>query len=298
MSKNKACVIGYPISHSLSPIIHNYWLKKYNIEGEYTAIEVKPEDLEQFILNLGKNGYSGCNITIPHKEKAWEVVSKFSGSPDDELYTVPNHIAFFMKAINTIVIDQNQHFVATNTDFIGFARNLLEAQPNYDYANSIALILGAGGAAKAVAFALASMNIAHIVIANRTLTKAFEVKEMMVEHFNYPEDKISVVEWEDRDAIIKSSNIVVNATSLGMKNQPDMDIDFSELQKKSLVTDIVYNPLETTFLRKAKEAGAIVVDGLGMLIHQAAPGFEAWFGQKPEIDEELRNAVLNHLENK
>lgn len=296
--KLKACVIGYPISHSLSPVIHNYWLKKYGIDGEYTAVEVKPEELESFILSLGKNGYKGCNITLPHKEKAWQVVSKFNKSPDDEFYTLPNHVAHFMQAINTIVIDQNNHFVATNTDFIGFARNLLESQPNYDYANSIAFIIGAGGAAKAIAFALASMNVQQIVITNRTIEKAFEVKDMMVKNFNFPDDKFSVIDWKDRSNILVNCNLIVNATSLGMKNQPELDIDLSDLPDNSLVTDIVYNPLETEFLKQAKKYGAITVDGLGMLIHQAAPGFEAWFGKKPEIDEELRQTVLNHLKNR
>jgi len=292
----KACVIGCPISHSLSPIIHNYWLKKYGIEGEYSAIEVKPEDLEDFIMMLGKNGFAGCNITLPHKEAAWQVVSKFSGSPDDEIYTLPNHVAHFMRAINTIVIDQNHHFVATNTDFIGFARNLIECQPNYDYQNSIAFIIGAGGAAKAIAFALASMNVAQIVITNRSIEKAFAVKDMMVQHFNYQEEKFNVIEWGKRSDVIASCNLVVNATSLGMKGQPPLEIDLSALPENSLVTDIVYTPLETPFLAQAKANGAIVVDGLGMLIHQAAPGFEAWFGVKPEIDDDLRQEVIKHLQ--
>ena len=289
----KACVIGYPISHSLSPVIHNYWLKKYNIKGEYSAIEVKPEDLEDFLLSLGSNGFRGCNITIPHKEKAWQIISKKNSGA--EISTLPNHVAHFMKAINTIVIDDNKNFVATNTDFIGFARNLMEAQPNYDYKNSIAFIIGAGGAAKAVAFALASLNVRQIVITNRTIEKCTEIKDMMVGEFKFPLDKFDIIPWEKRNEVIGHSSIIVNATSLGMKGQPDLDVDFSALKENTLVTDIVYNPLETTFLKRAKEKGAIIVDGLGMLLHQAAPGFEAWFGKKPEVDAELRNVVLKHL---
>ncbi len=291
----KACVIGYPISHSLSPVIHNYWLKKYDIEGEYSAIEVKPEDLEIFITNLGKSGFKGCNITVPHKEKAWEIISKFNQTPQD---TLPSHVANFMQAINTIVIDENNNYIATNTDFLGFARNLLEAQPDYDYKNSIAYIIGAGGAAKAVAFALASLNVSHIIITNRTISKAFEVKDMMVNNFNFPENKFDVVAWENRNDVFRNCNIVVNATSLGMKNQPELDVNFTGLPENSLVTDIVYNPLETDFLKKARASGAIIVDGLGMLLHQAAPGFEAWFGKKPEVDDKLRSEVLNYLKTK
>lgn len=294
-SKPKACVIGYPISHSLSPVIHNYWLKKYGIEGEYLAIEVKPERLESFILDMSKNGFKGCNITLPHKEKAWEIVSKFNGSPEDELYTLPNHIAYYMRAINTLVVDGSGNYVATNTDFIGFARNLLDRQPDYDYKNAIAYIIGAGGAAKAVAFALASMNIKQLVITNRTIEKAAEIKNMMTQNFGWSENNIDVVAWEKRSDVIPHCSIIVNATSLGMKGKENLDINFAGLKKDTLVTDIVYNPLETKFLKDAKAAGAITVDGLGMLLHQAAPGFEAWFGKKPEVDEDLRMTVLKGL---
>jgi shikimate dehydrogenase len=288
----KACVIGYPISHSLSPVIHNYWLRKYGIEGEYSAIEVAPKDLETFISSLVSSGFRGCNITIPHKEKAWEIFSKINHSAKN---TIPEQIADFMQAINTLVVDENNKLVATNTDFIGFARNLLSAQPDYDYKNAIAYIIGSGGAAKAVAFAFASMGVSQIVITNRTISKAFDVKEMMVNKFGWQANKFDVIEWEKRNEVIKHSSIIVNATSLGMKGQPELDIDLSGLRENTLVTDIVYNPLETTFLKRAKEKGAIVVDGLGMLLHQAAPGFEAWFGKKPEVDSELRQAVLKHL---
>ncbi len=293
MAKLKACVIGYPISHSLSPVIHNYWLKKYNIDGEYSAVEVKPEDLELFLKSLKQNGFKGCNITLPHKEKAWEIVSKFVG--DDG--ALPSHVARFMQAINTVALDENDNYIATNTDFIGFARNLLESQPDYDYMNSIAYIIGAGGAAKAVAFALASMNVKQIVITNRTIEKCFEIKNMLVKNFEYPESKFDIIPWEKRNDVFAYCNLVVNTTSLGMKNQPLLDINFNGLLEDSLVTDIVYNPLETDFLKRARAKGAIIVDGLGMLLHQAAPGFEACFGKKPEVDADLREAVLKRLRN-
>ncbi len=291
MSFPKACVIGYPISHSLSPVIHNYWLRKYGIAGEYSAVEVKPEDLSDFFAGMSAAGFKGCNITLPHKESAWQIFHKMGIKEDESL---PAHVANFMQAVNTVVIEDGR-FVATNTDFLGFARNLLEAQPNYDYANSIAYIIGAGGAAKAVAFALASMHVSHIILTNRTIEKAFEIQDMMVKGFGYPADKISVIAWDKRNDVFANCNLVVNATALGMKGKGELDVDMRALPENSLVTDIVYNPLETTFLKQAKSCGAITVDGLGMLLHQAAPGFEAWFGKKPEVDAELRNEVLKHL---
>jgi shikimate dehydrogenase len=299
MMKLRACVIGSPISHSLSPVIHNYWLKKYGIEGEYVAIEVKPDRLEAFLKDLDKAGFKGCNITVPHKEAAWQIISKMNEESDADSgsQTLPDHVAYYMRAINTVVVSKGG-LVGTNTDFVGFARNLLDRQPNYDYKNSIAYIIGAGGAAKAVAFALASMNVKQIVITNRTIERSFEIKDMMVKSFGYPEERFDVIPWEKRNDVFANCNIVVNATSLGMKGSEELDINFKGLLKDSLVTDIVYNPLETNFLKKAKAAGAITVDGLGMLLHQAAPGFEAWFGKKPTVDEDLRIEVLKHLKNK
>lgn len=290
----RACVIGYPISHSLSPVIHNYWLKKYNIAGEYKAIEVKPEELEGFILSLDKNGYRGCNITIPHKEKAFQIVSKLNMNKAKSEY-LPSQVAEIMGAVNTIVIDENKNLVATNTDFLGFARNLVENAPDFDYQRSVALILGAGGAGKAIAFALASMQIAGLVITNRTREKAEEIRNIMINDFSFPQDNIQVVDWEMREDILPHCNIVVNTTSLGMKNLNGNYINLTNLYPNSLVTDIVYNPLETDLLKQAKQLGHITVDGLGMLLHQAAPGFEGWFGKKPVVDKELREAVLKKL---
>jgi shikimate dehydrogenase len=289
----KSCVIGYPISHSLSPIIHNYWLKKYNIEGSYKAIEVLPENLEKFIKEMPQNGLTGCNITLPHKEAAWKIVSQMREFSDKD--TLPSHVAKYMKAINTIYINDAGEYIATNTDFIGFARNLIEAQPNYDYQNSIAYIIGAGGAAKAIAFALASMRVMQIVITNRTIDKCFEIKELLCKNFGFSENKFDIVDWEKRNEVFPHCNLVVNTTSLGMKGKAELEVDISKLPENSLVTDIIYNPLHTKLLTVAKNNGQIIVDGLGMLLHQAAPGFESWFGKKPEIDEGLRKAVLEKL---
>lgn len=289
----KACVIGYPISHSLSPIIHNHWLNKYEIEGSYEAIEVAPENLEKFIKEMPENGFKGCNITVPHKERAWEIISgmkKFS-----EKDTLPSHVARYMKAVNTIKIDDNGDYIATNTDFLGFARNLIEAEPNYDYQNSIAYIIGAGGAAKAIAFALASMRVMQIVITNRTEEKCYEIKELLCSNFGYSENKFDIIPWEKRNEVFNHCNIVVNTTSLGMKGKDELEVDISGLPENSLVTDIVYNPLETNLLKQARENKHIAVDGLGMLLHQAAPGFESWFGKKPEVDKGLREEVLLNL---
>lgn len=289
----KACVIGYPIAHSLSPIIHNYWLNKYEIEGSYEAIEVAPENLEKFLKEMPENGFKGCNITVPHKERAWEIISGMKEFSEKD--TLPSHVARYMKAVNTIKIDDNGDYIGTNTDFLGFARNLIEAEPNYDYQNTIAYIIGAGGAAKAIAFALASMRIMQIVITNRTEEKCHEIKELLCNNFGYSENKFDIIPWEKRNEVFKHCNLVVNTTSLGMKGKSELEVDISGLPENSLVTDIVYNPLETNLLKQAHENKHIAVDGLGMLLHQAAPGFESWFDKKPEVDEGLREAVLNKL---
>lgn len=292
----KACVIGYPISHSLSPVIHNYWLDKYNIEGSYDAVEVKPEHLEDFITNLDKNGFRGCNITVPHKEEAWNIISKLNKLEDAEQeLDLPQHVAKYMQAVNTLVVDEenDNNLVATNTDFLGFSRNLIENAPDFDYRNSVAYIIGAGGASKAIAFALACLHVQQIIITNRTREKAEEIKNILVNDFQYPEDNFDVIDWDRRNEFFEHCNLVVNTTSLGMKNMPELDVDISTLPENSLVTDIIYNPLETKLLKQARELGHVVVDGIGMLLHQAAPGFEAWFGKKPEVTEELKKLVLS-----
>ncbi len=293
----KSCVIGYPISHSLSPIIHNYWLDKYEIEGEYKKKEVKPEELESFILNLKENGYQGCNITVPHKEAAWKIINKHYGFEADEegKEFLPATVAKFMGAINTIVVGEDGKLIATNTDFLGFARNLIEKQPEFDYRNAVCLIVGAGGAAKAIAFALASMGVYQIVITNRTEEKCFAIKEMITQNFGYDEDRFDVVPWNLRNDAVKHCNFVVNTTSLGMKGQAELDLDISGLHENSLITDIVYNPLKTKLLQDAEKLGYNVVDGIGMLLHQATAGFEGWFGKRPIVDEKLREKVLREL---
>jgi shikimate dehydrogenase len=289
----KACVIGYPISHSLSPVIHNYWLKKYGIEGSYEAVEVKPEELTDFLLNLKKNGYEGCNITVPHKEKAFEILKDLAGKNTSD--NLPTEVAKMMGAINTVKVDDANNYTITNTDFIGFARNIISHQPEFDYPNSTPLILGAGGAAKAIAFALGAMHVQNVVLTNRTKDKAEELKKLMVEKLKFKEDRVIVIDWDLKEEVLPNINLLINTTSLGMKNQPPLDINISKIYPDSIVTDIVYNPLETKLLADAKAMGLKTIDGLGMLLHQAAPAFEGWFGVKPEVTTELRDAVLEKL---
>lgn len=297
-TNNKACVIGHPISHSLSPIIHNHWLQKYNIEGEYKAADVAPHELEEFLSNLTENGYRGCNITIPHKENAWKIISQSDKYQNNN--SLPAQIAKFMEAVNTVVIDRETgEYLATNTDFIGYARSLIEAEPEFDYRNAIAFVLGAGGAAKAVIFALFSMNVGHIVVCNRTHDKALEIERIMRNSFQLGDDKISVVKWENRNEAVKHCNIFVNTTSLGMNKdgvaQGEVDVDISQMSKPAIVSDIIYNPLKTALLERAEKSGLSAVNGLGMLMHQAAPAFEGWYGKKPEVDEELRKKLLSNF---
>ena len=263
----KAAVIGYPISHSRSPILHRFWLKQYEIAGEYTAIEVPPEGLADFIKTMTKNGFCGVNVTIPHKEAVINLL--------DEIDDTARKIG----AVNTIIAD-NGKLLGKNTDAYGFAENILP----FVRGKKKAVVLGAGGAARAVVYALHDIGFSEIVVTNRTLGRALELKDM-----NIP---ITVVGWAKRTEALDNANLLVNTTSLGMAGKPTLEIDLSLLPKTALVTDIVYSPLMTNLLARAQARGNATVDGLGMLLHQAVPAFAAWFGVKPVVSDELRSAVL------
>lgn len=288
----KAGVIGYPVSHSLSPRIHGFWLKKYGINGTYEAIEVKPENLEEFIkYDMANEKYAGVNVTLPHKERAFLLVdetSKLAYAQD-------------LKAVNTIIVRSGRS-IGKNTDVEGFIQNIVTAEPDFDFEKGKAVVLGAGGAARAVVFALANLKVPEIIITNRTKEKAEEIKKLLKEHYeDMLDQKIKIKNWEEKKEALKGANLLVNTTSLGMLGKEKLDIDLSLLPKDALVTDIVYNPIETDLLKAAKKRGNKTVDGLGMLLYQAAPGFKAWYcvgenaGIQPEVTEELRAYVLEGL---
>jgi shikimate dehydrogenase len=270
----KAAVIGYPVAHSLSPRLHNYWLKKYNIAGEYTAIEVLPENLADFIKSLDKNGFCGVNVTIPHKEN---VISFL-----DEI----DKYAQAIDAVNTIVV-QDGRLIGKNTDVYGFFENI---KP-YITGRKKSVILGAGGAAKAVVSALSLFEFSEIIITNRTKKRAEDLINRLDSRLR-GNDKIKIADWEKRSEILQDADLLVNTTSLGMTGKGELDINLEKLPKTALVTDIVYNPLITPLLAQAQARGNLIVDGLGMLLHQAVPAFEAWFGVRPEVTEDLRKYIL------
>jgi shikimate dehydrogenase len=271
----RAFVIGDPISHSRSPLIHNHWLTKYGIAGSYEAIHVKQNELPHFLASIIAHGYSGGNVTIPHKEAV--------------LAAIPGHdtIAAQIGAANTIWVESGG-LRATNTDSFGFAQNLDDHVPNWDHGKT-ALVLGAGGAARAILHALLSRGFVDVRIANRTVGRA----EELAASFG---SKVSAYAFAGLDALGSTADLVVNTTSLGMKGEGAIPLDFTKLRRSAIVTDIVYVPLMTPFLAAAQAAGLRTVDGLGMLLHQARPGFEKWFGILPEVTPELRNLIIKDLE--
>lgn len=266
----KAGVMGWPIEHSLSPKLHFYWLQKYNIQGSYLPIAVAPEQLGVVLKTLYLQGYSGVNLTVPHKEAALQIVDHV------------DHNALRIGAVNTVVVREDGTLEGRNTDAYGFTQNLLSA--GYKSNGKPAVILGAGGAARAAIVALLDMGVASIRILNRTLDKA----EVLVEEFG---SELSVHALNDK-AALKDVSLLVNATSLGLKGQPPLVIDLQHLPKDALVTDMVYAPLMTDLLKQAEARGNKIVDGLGMLLHQARPAFEAFFGVDPDVTPELRRYVL------
>lgn len=267
-----AGVIGCPVGHSRSPILHGTWLKYYGLRGHYVPLHVEAEDLERVLRAMPAMGFVGANVTIPHKEAALALA--------DEASETARQIG----AANTLTFRAGR-ILADNTDSYGFMQNLLDGAPDWQPDAGPALVLGAGGAARAVLVALTQAGAPEIFLANRTRARADDLARMLG-------GPIRVLDWESYADALSNVGLVVNTTSLGMEGQPTLDFPAHALRAETVVTDIVYTPLETQLLRDAKVQGCRVVDGLGMLLHQAVPGFERWFGQRPEITDTLRRAVL------
>lgn len=268
-----AAVIGHPIAHSKSPMLHGYWLKKYGIAGHYIPMDVTPENLETVLRNMHKMGFVGANVTIPHKTRALEIADQVTDR------------ATLIGAANTLIFHEDGKILADNTDGYGFIQNLRQSAPDWDPAAGPAVVLGAGGAARAVVASLLDVGVPEIFITNRTRVRA----EQLRDDFGA---RLKVVEWVNAADVMEDGATIVNTTSLGMTGKPDLKVSLDGLQAGSLVTDLVYTPLRTPFLEEAAQKGCVTVDGLGMLLHQATPGFERWFGPRPEVTEELRQVIL------
>lgn len=272
----RACVIGWPIAHSRSPLIHGSWLAAYGIAGSYTREPVKPEDLDAFLDNLAANGFVGCNVTIPHKEGAFAKADQRSPAAEA------------VGAANTLWLD-GDILCADSTDGEGFMANLKATVQGFSAAGRAVTVLGAGGAARAIVHALLVDGAVEIRLVNRTLARA----QALAQHFG---PRVVPVAWEDITRASADVALVVNTTALGMKGQPALDLDVAVLSEGTIVADIVYVPLITPLLAAARARGLPIVDGLGMLLHQAVPGFERWFGVRPKVTAELRARIVADLE--
>ena len=276
MSLNRiplAGVIGSPIAHSKSPALHTHWLKTLGIAGYYIPIDVAQEDLEHIIKTLPKMGFVGVNVTVPYKEK----VMDFADLVTDR--------AALIGSANTLIFRKDGKIHADNTDSYGFIQNLRQKAPDWDPKAGPAAILGAGGAARAVIAALVEVRVPEILISNRTKARAEKLKADFGK-------RLRVVDWVQAGNMLEEAATVINTTSLGMVGKPPLRVPLDGLQKGTLVTDLVYAPLMTHLLNEANEAGCVTVDGLGMLLHQAVPAFERWFGVRPQVTDETRAAVL------
>ena len=268
-----AGVIGWPISHSKSPALHGYWLKRYDLAGYYVPVGLSQDNFESGLRSLPKLGFKGVNVTIPHKETVLALADSVTDA------------ASLIGAANTVYFHVDGSIGVDNTDGYGFIRNIRQHAPNWKPEGGPALVLGAGGAARAVVWALLNEGVPSVRIANRTRIRA----DMLAEHFGA---RVEVIDWNYASDAMDGAMTIVNTTSLGMKGQPELQVKFDAAPKAALVTDIVYTPLITPFLERASAHGLTTVDGLGMLLHQAVPGFESWFGHLPEVDDDLRQAVL------
>jgi shikimate dehydrogenase len=272
----RACVVGWPVSHSRSPLIHGYWLARHGIDGIYTRTAVRPEDAARFLGNLGGEGYVGCNVTIPHKETACSVAAEVRPA------------ARAAGAANTLWYEGGR-LVADNTDGAGFTQNLRSVVPGFAISGAVVSVLGAGGAARGVVFALLEAGASEIRVFNRTRARA----DALARSFR---GKVKGFGWTQRNSALGDISLLVNTTPLGMPDSDPVGIDVGALDRNCAVADVVYIPILTPLLAAAQARGLATVDGLGMLLHQAVPGFEKWFGVRPQVTDELRALVERDIE--
>ena len=269
-----AAVIGSPIEHSRSPALHGYWLRKYGVNGHYVPMNITQEDLPEVIKTLPKMGFVGANVTIPHKQTVLDLADSVSDR------------AAVIGAANTLIFRPDGTLMADNTDGHGFFENLKQYAPDWDPKTGPAAVFGAGGAARAIIHTLLRAGAPKLCLSNRTRSRAEDLRR----EFG---TKIEVWDWNEAGDMLIDATTVVNTTSLGMVGQEEFKVPLDKLRTDAVVNDLVYTPLETEFLASARAKGCTVVDGLGMLLHQAVPGFERWFGTRPEVDDDLRETVLN-----
>ena len=268
-----AGVMGWPVAHSRSPRLHGFWLAQHDIDGAYLPLAVRPENLATALKALPALGFAGVNLTVPHKTAAMTLVDRLSAE------------ARRIGAVNTIVVGTDGLLEGNNTDGYGFLAHLKMAAPKWRPENGPAVILGAGGAARAIAVALLDAGVGELRLVNRTQARSAALAGEFGE-------RVKPVKWQSRGEALKDAGLLVNTTTLGMTGQPALEIDLHHLPLSAVVYDIVYVPLETPLLAAARKRGNVAVDGLGMLLHQALPGFAAWFGITPEVSPELREFVL------
>ena len=271
-----AGVIGWPISHSRSPRLHGYWLDHYGIDGAYVPLPVRAEDFDTAVTGLAAAGFRGVNVTVPHKEAALRICDSVDA------------FAAKVGAVNTLIFNEDG-ITGSNTDAFGFLENLRNGAVGYDVKTGPAMVVGAGGAGRGIVAALLEEGVSEIRLTNRTLSRAEQVAEELTARFA---GKIDVIPWDQRGDALADVALLVNSSSLGMAGQANLELDLTRLPPQALVNDIVYTPLETPLLAEARARGNRTVDGLGMLLHQARPGFHAWFGMNPEVTGGLRNRML------
>ena len=272
----RAGVMGWPIEHSRSPVLHRFWLRHYDIDGEYVLLPVPPDELERALRSLAERGFAGCNLTLPHKAAALAFL--------DEIEPVAGRVG----AVNTVVVQPGGKLLGRNTDIAGFLAHLQATAPAWRADAGPAVVLGAGGAARAVVAALLGAGVTELRLVNRRRERALALAAALG-------GAITVADWAERGAALTDAALLVNATSLGQNGQPSLSLPLDALPPTAVVDDLVYVPLETALLSAARRRGNLVVDGLGMLLHQARPGFAAWFGVMPEVTPALRAAVAATL---
>ncbi len=272
----RACVVGWPVAHSRSPLIHGHWLVRYGIDGSYGRAAVKPEEAAGFLRNLRDEGYVGCNVTIPHKETAFAVA--------DEALPAARAAG----AANTLWYEDGR-LMADNTDGAGFVSNVCATVPGFSFDGAVVSLLGAGGAARGIVHALNEAGACEI----RLFSRARERADALAAAFGA---KVKAFDWGERDDRSRGASLLVNTTPLGMHGTDALAMDLDVLGRSCVVADIVYVPLETPLLAAARQRGLATVDGLGMLLHQAVPGFERWFGVRPEVTDDLRAVIVRDIE--